>query len=86
MDKYEELKTIGRGAFAVVRLVRRKADDALLACKTMRCGMAELSAKERMELTQEVKLLHTLQHPNVVGFIDNLIDAVRAPRRAWLGC
>ena len=85
MEAYDQLKTVGRGAFAVVKLVRRKSDGVMFACKTIQCPMSDLSAKERTEITQEVKLLAILRHPNVIGFHDNFVGSVSGAAGARCG-
>jgi hypothetical protein len=50
MDAYEDIKSLGRGAYAVVRLVRRKADDELLVVKRFHVPLTELSQRERLEV------------------------------------
>lgn len=74
MDAYEDLKSLGRGAFANCRLVRRKTDGELLVVKKFHCPMSELSVKERLEIAQEVKLLAHLSHVNIIKFYDNFVE------------
>lgn len=74
MNAYEEIKTLGRGAFAVVMLVRRKTDKEKFVIKRLFTPMSELTPKERTEVAQEVKLLAHLSHVNVVKFYDNFVD------------
>jgi hypothetical protein len=45
MNQYEEIKSLGRGAFAVVMLVRRKADKEKFVIKRFHTPMSELNAK-----------------------------------------
>ena len=77
MDAYIEKKTIGRGAFAIVRLVERKSTGEQRVVKKFHTSMGELSDKERTEIAQEVKLLAVLRHPNVIGYFDNFVDVSR---------
>jgi hypothetical protein len=45
MNQYEEIKSLGRGAFAVVMLVRRKTDKEKFVIKRFHTPMSELNAK-----------------------------------------
>lgn len=68
MDAYEDQRSLGRGAFASVRLIKRKKDGLLMVVKRFHVPMAELTPKERSEVAQEVKLVAHLRHPNVIAF------------------
>lgn len=74
MDAYEDIKSLGRGAFATVRLVRKKVDNEYLVVKRFHVPMNELSLKERLEVAQEVKLLAHLSHTNIIRFVDNFVE------------
>jgi hypothetical protein len=56
MNQFEELKSLGRGAYAVVKLVRRKADSEKFVVKKFYTPMSDLTPKERTEVAQEVRL------------------------------
>ena len=55
MDAYDDVEAVGRGAFATVRRVRRRADGASLVVKKFHHPMSELTPKERAEVAQEVR-------------------------------
>lgn len=74
MEQYDDLRVAGRGAYSVVRLVRRKRDGMLLCMKRFHTPLSELSPRERAEVAQEIKLLAHLRHPNIIRFEDNFID------------
>lgn len=74
MDAYEDLRSLGRGAFASVRLVKRKKDGMLMVVKRFHVPMSELTPKERSEVAQEVKLVAHLRHPNVIAFKENFVE------------
>jgi hypothetical protein len=57
MNQYEELKSLGRGAYAVVRLVKRKSDGEKFVVKKFYTPMSDLTPKERTEVAQEVPRL-----------------------------
>ncbi|KAF7513440.1 hypothetical protein GJ744_008734 [Endocarpon pusillum] len=65
-EKYDVLEVIGRGAFGVIRKVRRKSDGHVLCRKEI--NYLKMSAKEREQLYAEFSILSTLKHPNIVGY------------------
>lgn len=74
MDAYEDIRSLGRGAFASVRLVKRKKDGVFFVVKRFHVPMSELTPKERQEIAQEVKLIAHLRHPNVIAFKENFVE------------
>ncbi|KAK5942080.1 G2-specific serine/threonine protein kinase [Knufia obscura] len=66
-DKYEVLEVIGRGAFGIIRRVKRKADNRILCRKEI--NYLKMSSKERDQLTAELNILSSLKHPNIVEYI-----------------
>ena len=64
--QYENLATIGQGAFGVAILVRRVLDGLTLVIKKVKVGM--MSEKERTDALQEVSILSKLQHPHVIAY------------------
>ncbi|XP_037069361.1 serine/threonine-protein kinase Nek8-like [Pollicipes pollicipes] len=66
MEEYEELREIGRGAFGVVHLVRRRADRRLVILKKI--PMPEEDTKQAMN---EVQVLRLLSHPNIIEYMAN---------------
>jgi serine/threonine protein kinase len=74
MDQFEELRVLGRGSYAIVKLVRRKEDGQHFVIKRFHQPLNELAPKERHEVSQEIKLLSHLRHPNIVQFVGSFID------------
>lgn len=66
---YEELKVIGRGQYGKAHLVRAEIDDQYYIAKTI--DLTCLSSKEQETAYQEVALLRSLDHPNIVSYRDN---------------
>ncbi|KAF9392231.1 Serine/threonine-protein kinase Nek2 [Podila verticillata] len=71
-DEYELLEAIGSGSFGVIRKVRRKADGRILARKEI--DYRKMSTQEKEQLVAEVNILKDLKHPNIVEFLERVID------------
>ncbi|KAJ9634102.1 uncharacterized protein PV06_09651 [Exophiala oligosperma] len=65
-EKYEVKEIIGRGAFGIIRKVRRKQDGHILCRKEI--NYLKMSQKERDQLHAEFSILSSLKHPNIVGY------------------
>ena len=76
MDKYEEIRVIGRGAFGTAVLVREKAGARReLVLKALPC---EGEAATRIEdARNEARLLASARHPNVLPLVEAFRDAPR---------
>lgn len=72
MDGYESLESIGSGSFGLIRKVRRKADGKILARKEI--DYRKMTTKEKEQLVAEVNILKDLKHPNIVQFLERVID------------
>lgn len=60
---------VGNGAFGSAVLYRRKEDGLLSIIKEIK--MLQLSASDRQMALNEVKVLATLDHPNIVSYYDS---------------
>jgi len=67
---YIILKKLGRGNFAVVRLLQRKADKKYFAAKIIK--KQNLKPEELKTLHDEVKILKKLKHPNINALVEYL--------------
>ena len=63
MAGYELGKVIGRGAFSVVRLARRKVDGIVFASKIIN----KLAVVKKKRLRDEIRILVSVRHENVVA-------------------
>lgn len=72
LKDFEYVKELGKGAFASVCLVKRKSDGCLYAMK--RVKISSLSSKERENALNEVRILASIQHPNLIGFKECFYD------------
>jgi serine/threonine protein kinase len=70
--------------------VRRKADGGVFACKEINYG--KMSEKEKELLVSEVNILRELRHPNIVKYVNRIIDKAQTKVRSpvwpteWLAC
>lgn len=59
-------KKLGDGAFSQVYSVTRISDKTLYALKKVKMG--KLSEKEKQNALNEIRILASIQHPNVIGY------------------
>ena len=72
LDDFKILKVIGKGSFGSVYLVSRKEDQKIYALKTV--FMEKLNKKEQENSVNEVRLLASISHPNVIGYKEAFWD------------
>ena len=65
-------KQLGKGAFGSVRLVTRKQDGKIYAMKSVNIG--KLDMKEKEAALNEVRILASLSHPNIIGYKEAFYD------------
>ena len=65
-------KALGKGAFGSVRIVTRKEDKKIYAMKSVNIG--KLDNKEKEAALNEVRILASLKHPNIVGYKEAFYD------------
>ena len=63
---------LGEGAYSSVYHVRRIADHEYYALKKVR--MLNLSDKEKENALNEVRILASIRHPNIVAYKEAFID------------
>ena len=66
MSDFKIEKVLGRGSFGSVYLVTRKEDNKIYALKTV--ILEKLSKKEQENSVNEVRILASISHPNVIGY------------------
>jgi len=69
-DQYRAMQVVGKGSYGVVRLLQRKTDKKLYVMK-----MVECKAESQEDALKEVDILNKLNHPNIVGFIENFFSS-----------
>lgn len=57
---------LGEGSFSEVYLVLRKSDNGIYAMKKVK--LQKLSSKEKENALNEVRILASISHPNVIGY------------------
>ena len=72
LDDFKIEKIIGKGSFGSVYLVTRKADQKLYALKTV--FLEKLNKKEQENSVNEVRLLASISHPNVIEYKEAFWD------------
>ncbi|RYG91055.1 hypothetical protein EON65_59405, partial [archaeon] len=68
---YEVLKFLGRGKFAVVYRARKIGSEEIVALKRISVDM--MNEKAREKCLKEVRLLQSLDHPNIIRYMDSFI-------------
>lgn len=71
---------MGLGSFAKVSRVRRRSTDEVFVWKELSYGV--MSKKGKQMLCDEVNILRDLKHPNIVQFVDRIID--HSQRRIYI--
>lgn len=66
LKEFELLKELGKGSFGSVYMVRRKLDNIIYALK--RVKIFQLSSKEKENALNEIRLLASIQHQNIIGY------------------
>ncbi|KAK3267216.1 hypothetical protein CYMTET_24218 [Cymbomonas tetramitiformis] len=72
MEKFEKVKSLGRGAQGSVILVRRKSDGSKFVIK--RIFVEDQSSEDREEVMNEIKVLAMVAHPNIVGYFGSFME------------
>ncbi len=72
MDDFKIEKVLGKGSFGSVYLVRRKEDNKIYALKSVTLG--KLNPKEQRNSVNEVRILASVNHPNVIGYKEAFWD------------
>jgi NIMA (never in mitosis gene a)-related kinase len=72
LKDFEIGKELGKGAFGSVSICKRKEDGKLYAMK--RVKISQLSTKERENALNEVRILASLSHSNIIGYKEAFFD------------
>lgn len=72
LKNFEILQKLGEGSFSKVYKVKSKATKELLALKQVRLG--PLSSKEKENALNEVRILASIHHENIIAYKEAFID------------
>jgi len=72
LSDFVQLRKLGDGAFSSVYQVRRRKDSCIYALK--RVSVTRLSDKDKGNALNEVRLLASIHHPNVISYREAFID------------
>lgn len=74
MNDFKVLSKLGEGAYSKVYKVRRLIDNNIYALKKVK--LLNLSEKEKINALNEVRILASVQHPNVISYKEAFYDEV----------
>ncbi|KAK9811593.1 hypothetical protein WJX72_006685 [[Myrmecia] bisecta] len=72
LQKFKIQKFLGKGSFGSVYRVQRISDGQIYACKET--DVRTMPQGDREEAVNEIRLLASVQHPNVVGYHEAFVD------------
>eukprot|EP00929_Paragymnodinium_shiwhaense_P037789 TRINITY_DN2006_c1_g1_i1.p1 TRINITY_DN2006_c1_g1~~TRINITY_DN2006_c1_g1_i1.p1 ORF type:complete len:1139 (-),score=244.67 TRINITY_DN2006_c1_g1_i1:59-3475(-) len=76
MEQYDEVRTLGRGAFGVAVLVKLKDSGATPIYRVVKqVNVGEMTAGQQAEAHKEVGVLRQLSHPHIVAYFDTFFDS-----------
>ena len=65
-------KYLGKGSFGSVQIVQRKSDNKYYAMK--RVAMSKLPEKDKKNALNEIRILASLNHKNIIGYKESFFD------------
>lgn len=68
MEKYERIRTLGRGNYGKVDLCRLKSDESGQLFAVKKVKLDQMTPEERKKALSEAAVHRNLQHPNIVSF------------------
>ncbi|KAL9654085.1 hypothetical protein ABK040_011629 [Willaertia magna] len=72
INNYRRVRVVGKGTFGQAVLVQSKVDNNYYIIKQI--NISGIPEKERKEALNEVKVLASLSHPNIIKYIDSFTD------------
>ena len=72
LQNFEIFNKIGEGAYSIVHKVRRRSDGEIYALKKVR--FSGLNEKEKENSLNEIRILASVHHQNIIGFKEAFID------------
>lgn len=71
-NRFIILYTLGKGAFSTVYKIRRIKDNSIYALKKV--PIKNLKKKELQNALNEIRILASIKHPNIIGYREAFID------------
>ena len=72
VNDFQILEKLGEGAYSSVYRVKRLNDAGIYALKKVR--MLDLSAKEKENALNEVRILASIRSPNIISYKEAFVD------------
>eukprot|EP01028_Stygiella_incarcerata_P005415 TRINITY_DN228_c0_g1_i1.p1 TRINITY_DN228_c0_g1~~TRINITY_DN228_c0_g1_i1.p1 ORF type:complete len:1074 (-),score=395.24 TRINITY_DN228_c0_g1_i1:159-3380(-) len=72
-SKYQRIRLVGKGTFGKAYLVRNTRDGGQYIMKQIRTS--QMDKQEREEAMNEVRVLASLNHPNIIQLVESFQDA-----------
>ena len=72
LDNFILGKILGKGSYGSVRIVERKEDHKIYAMKSVKINI--LNEKEKLNSFNEVRLLASLKHKNIIDYKESFFD------------
>jgi NIMA (never in mitosis gene a)-related kinase len=72
LRNFEQLNKLGEGAYSTVFKVRRRSDNMIYALKKVK--MMTLKEKEKHNSVNEVRILASINHPNIIEYKECFLD------------
>ena len=72
LNDFEFRESLGKGSFGSVYIVKRKENQKIYAMKRVR--LINLGEKEKQNSFNEVRLLASFSHPNIIGYKEAFFD------------
>lgn len=72
LKEFQILMKLGEGAYSSVYKVKRLIDNSEYALKRVKLG--NLSDKEKQNALNEVRILASVRHPNIIGYKEAFLD------------
>mmetsp|Transcript_11336 Transcript_11336/g.9737 ORF Transcript_11336/g.9737 Transcript_11336/m.9737 type:complete len:107 (+) Transcript_11336:31-351(+) len=72
LKDFQVVSKLGEGAYSSVYKVKRLSDEQIYALKKVK--MMNLSDKEKINALNEVRILASVRHPNIVSYKEAFID------------
>ena len=73
MERYQKIKNIGKGGMGQCILVRRRDNGQQFIMKLI--DLSKMNKKERQASLHEAKVLSSLNHPNVIRYVDSFLSS-----------